>query len=66
MTIYSIKLILSAYDRADGALLKEGGVYALEYLEMHQLGPKKQWKEVDTIIISEPDDGDKGVVTESA
>jgi len=58
--------ISGAYDRADGASLKEGGVYALEYLEMHQLGPKKQWKEVDTIIISEPGNGEEGVVTESA
>jgi len=58
--------VSGAYDKADGASLKEGGVYALEYLEMHQLGPKKQWKEVDTIIISEPDDGGEGVVAESA
>jgi len=58
--------ISGAYDKSDGSLLKEGGVYALEYLEMHQLGPKKQWKEVDTIIISEPDEATEGVVAESA
>jgi len=46
--------------------LKEGGVYALEYLGMLDLGKGKQFKEVDTIIISEPGEASEGVVTESA
>lgn len=46
--------ISGAYDKSDGANLKEGGVYALEYLGMLDLGKGKQFKEVDTIIITEP------------
>ena len=58
--------ISGAYDKSDGANLKEGGVYALEYLGMLDLGKVKQFKEVDTIIISEPGLPNDGVVTESA
>jgi len=46
--------ISGAYDKSDGANLKVGGVYALEYLGMLDLGKGKQFKEVDTIIITEP------------
>ena len=58
--------ISGAYDKSDCANLKEGGVYALEYLGMLDLGKGKQFKEVDTIIISEPGEKTEGVVTESA
>ena len=52
--------ISGAYDKSDGANLKEGGVYALEYLGMLDLGKGKQFKEVDTIIITEPGDEEEG------
>jgi len=53
--------ISGAYDKSDGANLKVGGVYALEYLGMLDLGKGKQFKEVDTIIITEPgENGEEG------
>ena len=58
--------VSGAYDKGDGANLKEGGVYALEYLGMLDLGKGKQFKEVDTIIISEPGNGEEGVVSQGA
>jgi len=53
--------VAGSYDKGDGALLKEGGVYALEFVGMRDIGKGKQWKEVDTIIITEPGYGTNGV-----
>lgn len=44
------------YDQNDGARLKEGGIYALEYRSKLDLDKGKTFKDVDTIIISEPGD----------
>jgi len=48
-----------SYDQGQGASLKIGGVYAIRYLDMVDLGNKKQFKELDTIILSEPGDDER-------
>jgi hypothetical protein len=44
------------YDTHDGAQLKVDGVYALEYRGKLDLDKGKTFKDVDTIIITEPKD----------
>jgi len=48
--------VSGVFDKNDGSNLKVGGVYALEYLGKLDLGKGKEMKEIDTIIISEPED----------
>ena len=48
-----------SYDQGQGSQLKIGGVYAIRYLDMVDLGNKKQFKELDTIIITEPGDDER-------
>ena len=48
--------VSGVFDKSDGAALIENGVYALEYLGKLDLGKGKEMKEIDTIIISEPED----------
>jgi len=53
-----------SYDQGVGVKLKIGGVYAIKYLNMVDLGNKKQFKELDTVIISEPSGQKNGVDSE--
>ena len=47
------------YDQGQGAQLKIGGVYAIRYLEMVDLGKGKHFKELDTIILPKPGDDER-------
>ena len=57
--------ISGSYDKGDGSLLKVDGVYALDFVGIRDIGKGKQWKEVDTIIISEEGFGSNGVENSS-
>ena len=46
--------VSGAFDKGDGARLKVGGVYALEYMGKLDIGQGRQMKEIDVIVIAEP------------
>jgi len=54
------------FDKNMGALIQPGGVYAIVYLQMQQLGPKKQFKDVDVMVLQDPPEEDNETGVESA
>lgn len=53
------------YDKTDGESLIVEGIYAIDYKGKVDIGKGKQFKEVDTIIISEPGYMENGVEKEA-